>query len=46
MTTPDRPENVAQAVKTLGDVPLVLWAAREAVRLFWSICLKRWPELR
>ena len=42
----DRPKSDAHALQTLGDVPLVLYAAKQAAKLFWAIVTKRWPELR
>jgi len=44
--TDPRVTNVREASERLGDVPFTLWAAKEGVRLFWSIVCKRWPELR
>jgi len=38
--------STAKAVAGLGDTALVLFAAREAAKLFWSIILRRFPELR
>jgi len=38
--------STSKAVAGLGDTALVLFAAREAAKLFWSIVVKRFPELR
>lgn len=38
--------NDAEALRQLGDVPFVLYAGRQAMKLFWSLVCKRWPELR
>lgn len=41
----DHIRNDADAVKRLGDVPLMLYAVAQGARLSWSIICKRWPEL-
>ncbi len=38
--------NDQEAERHLADVPYVLYAARQAAKLFWSLACKRWPELR
>lgn len=38
--------NDARAAQTLSETAYVLYAARQAARLFWSLILKRYPELR
>lgn len=35
----------ADAVRRLGDLPLVLYAMAQGAKLAWSIITKRWPEL-
>jgi hypothetical protein len=41
----ERPLNDAHAARTLSDAALILYAARQAAKLFWAIILKRFPEL-
>lgn len=36
----------ARAAETLSETAYILYAARQAARLFWSIVCKRFPELR
>jgi hypothetical protein len=42
----ERPKSDAHAVATLSDTALVLYAARQAAKLFWAIVVKRFPELK
>ena len=35
-----------EAIQTLDDARLMLWALYRGSRLAWSICCKRWPELK
>lgn len=48
MMTPERGDyrSDARAAQTLSETAYVLYAARQAARLFWSLILKRYPELR
>lgn len=38
--------NDHDALEQLGDTPFLLYCARQAAKLFWSLACKRWPELR
>lgn len=48
VSAPDGTEvlNDRDAERMLADVPYVLYACRQAAKLFWSIVCKRYPELR
>lgn len=41
----DRPRSHAHAAETLADVPFLVYAVVQAIKLFLSLVGKRWPHL-
>jgi len=43
---PRRPRSDADALATLDDARLLLWAIYQGARLTWSIITKRFPDIK